>query len=64
MRIFFCGILLAIAVACFIIVVFPDMTSELSDLVIMTAFICAALSQTIKQIKEKGGGDETNRKDK
>lgn len=64
MRIFFCGILLAIAVTCFIIVVFPNMTSELSDLIITTAFICAALSQVIKQIKEKGVVHESNRKDK
>lgn len=52
MRIFFCGVLLALATSVFIGVVWTDMTTELSDLIVMTAFVCGALSQSIKQIKE------------
>lgn len=54
MRIFARGYITAMVVALFIIVIYEDLSADISDDLIMAGFICGAVSQVIKQCKNEG----------
>ncbi|WP_271396869.1 hypothetical protein [Salinicoccus roseus] len=52
MRMFFCGVIVALIIGLAWTVLMPDGYRELGSQATVAAFVCGALSQGIKQFKE------------
>lgn len=52
MRMFLCGFLVMFLIGLVLKVIFTDIDGLLSDIVLSAAFVCGAVSQAIKQLKE------------